>query len=91
MTLGIRLETLRNLKDSEYFHRRLMAETELAYAATNEIVARRHAELALRYQSLEDEAEGRTPSEVPTPAANDVRPSPNLGVHWDGTGGKRSE
>ena len=71
-------------EEAEYYHRRSIAETELAYAATTKGAARRHAELALRFLALQEQAEGRTPSEIPAPAVNEVRPDVTSGVLWNG-------
>ena len=75
--------------DIEYYRERAIAETEQAFAATDEVVARLHAELALHYQSLLAKAEGRVWSEGPAP-----RPAPSrrfLGVHWNGMGRARTD
>jgi hypothetical protein len=68
-------------EDAEYYRRRSIEETELAYAATDERAARCHAELALRYQSREEQAEGRPPSEIPMPNLLELNAS--LGVRWE--------
>jgi hypothetical protein len=70
-----------SLNDTGYYRGRAIEEAALAKSASCEVAAAVHAELALRYQALVDEAEGRPP--VGMKASNfDVSPRPKLGVRW---------
>ncbi len=70
-------------EDTEYYRRRAIEEAALAKGATCEVTAAVHGELALRYQALVDEAEGRVSDAPPAPAQN-VNPRAKSGVLWAG-------
>ena len=69
--------------DTEYYRGRAIEEAALAKHATCEVAAATHGELALRYQALVDEAEGRAPDALAASAPT-VSTRAKLGVLWAG-------
>ncbi len=70
-------------EDTEYYRGRAIEEAALAKGATCEPTAAVHGELALRYQALVNEAEGRASVEL-SASAQTVSARAKLGVLWAG-------